>query len=152
MTTTAETIDPNEIQSLVQVTRRLTDLMTAELVALRAMRPKDITPILAEKTELTGQYEARLRSLKQRRHALKALDPKLLAELKAATETLNEVMADNRRALGAAREVNAKLIKVIADEVSRQRNPAGAYTREARMERVGRAARSAGPIQFDERA
>lgn len=152
MTSVAETIDPGEIQALVGLSRRLTDLMTAELVALRAMRPKDITPILAEKAELTGQYEARLRSLRPRKAALKTLEPRLLADLKASTATLNAILADGRRTLGAAREVNAKLIKTIADEVSRQRNPASAYTREARIERVGRGARSAGPIQFDERA
>lgn len=152
MTTTAEAIDQSEVRSLIQVSHRLTDLMTAELVALRAMRPKDIAPILAEKAELTAQYEMRLRALKPRRAGLKALAPAVLAEFKAATATLNAVLNSNRRALDAAREVNAKLIRVIADEISRQRNPANAYTREAGVERIGRAARNAGPIQLDERA
>lgn len=152
MTTAAETIDPGDVQALIGVTRRLTDLMTAELVALRAMRPKDIAPILVEKSELTSQYETRLRSLKQKKEALASLDPKLASDLKQATMTLNAILSDSRRALNAARDVNAKLIKTIADEVSRQRNPASAYTREARIERVGRGAKAAGPIQFDERA
>ncbi len=152
MTTATETIDPGEVRALIGVSRRLIDLATAELVALRAMRPKDLAPIIIEKTELTGQYETRLRSLKQRKAALKRLEPKLLADLKNTTTTLNTILADSSQALNAARAVNAKLIKLIADEVSRQRNPASAYTREARVERVGRGARVAGPIQFDERA
>jgi hypothetical protein len=128
------------------------DLVTAELVALRGMRPKDVAPILAEKAELAAQYDTRMRKLRDRKQALKALDPALLAELKQATATLDAIMKTNRDALEAARDVNGKLVRTIADEVSRQRNPASAYTRDAKVEHVGRAARFSGPLQFDERA
>jgi flagellar biosynthesis/type III secretory pathway chaperone len=145
-------IDAGEVRSLIEVTRRLTNLMTAELVALRAMRPKDIVPILAEKAALTSQYETRFRRLKDQKSALGMLDKTLVAELKATTDTLNAITLDNRRALSAAREVNDKLLRTIANEVSRQRNPAGAYTRSGGVERIGRGARQAGPLQFDEQA
>ena len=148
----AEPINAGEVQALIAVTRRLTDLMTAELVALRAMRPKDIVPILAEKSALTGQYETRLRWLKERKPALDALDGTLASELKSATDALNQVTIDNRRALSAAREVNGKLLRTIADEVSRQRNPAGAYARSGAVERIGRVARQTGPLQIDRQA
>lgn len=148
----AAPIDAGEIRVLIEITRRLTDLMTAELVALRAMRPKDIVPILAEKSALTGQYEIRFRRLQDRKSALTSLDGALVSELKLATDTLNQITIDNRRALSAARDVNDKLLRTIANEVSRQRNPAGAYTRSGGVERIGRVARQAGPLQFDQQA
>lgn len=141
-----------EVQALIEVSRRLTDLMTAELVALRSMRPRDLAPIIAEKNALGAEYETRFRALKDRKSELAALDPHLREEVRHATETLNAVVHSNRRALTAARDVNEKLVRTIADEVSRQRNPAAAYTREGRVERIGRQARNAGPLQVDQQA
>jgi hypothetical protein len=152
MSTTAPAPEAEEIRSLIAITRRMADLIAAELAALRAMRPKDVAPILEEKASLAAQYETRTRRLRQRREALEALDPALLAELKETTATLDAITRKNREALDAAREVNGALIRTIADEVARQRNPASAYTREARVEHVGRAARAAGPLQLDQRA
>ncbi|MGD9536937.1 MAG: hypothetical protein AB7P52_04205 [Alphaproteobacteria bacterium] len=148
----APSIEAGEVEALIAVTRRMVDLIVAELAALRAMRPKDVTPILEEKSALAGQYETRARRLRERKEALKALSPALLGELKQATATLDEVTKKHREVLDAAREVNGALIRTIANEVARQRNPANAYTRGARVEHVGRAARAAGPLQLDERA
>lgn len=141
-----------EVEALISVSRRLTDLMTAELVALRSMRPRDLAPIIAEKNALGIEYETRLRTLKERKQDLKTLDPFMAEEVRSATKTLNTVVISNRRALTAAREVNEKLVRTIADEVSRQRNPAAAYTRDGRVELVGRQARNTGPLQIDQQA
>ena len=141
-----------EIDALIAVSRRLTDLMTAELVALRSMRPRDLAPIIAEKNALAIEYETRFRAVKDRKQDFARLDPLLAEEVRSVTKTLNEVVLSNRRALTAARDVNEKLVRTIADEVSRQRNPASAYTRGGRVEPVGRQSRNPGPLQIDQQA
>jgi len=139
-----------DIEALIGVTRRLTDLLVAEIAALRAMRPRDIAPLQEEKTLLTGQYERGLKNLQKTVPSLDAMDSELSAELTQSTAQLQDVISDNRRALEAAREVNERLISTIADEIGRQRNPAGSYGPGGAAPHIKPADRKPGPITLDQ--
>ncbi len=115
------------LADLVNITNRLIDLITAEIAALRAMRPKDIRPLQDEKAALASRYERELTALRDRSAAGIPPEPRLAAELRASTGTLNSVLAENRQVLEAARTVNGSVMKVMADEISRQRNPGERY-------------------------
>ena len=52
------------IDDFIDVSNRLTDLMTAEVSSLRAMRPKDIAPLQEEKSALTERYTQYLRAFR----------------------------------------------------------------------------------------
>ena len=145
-------VQSEDISSLIIVTRRLSDLLAAETAALRAMRPQEIAPLQEEKAVLTGQYERQLRAFKAQAISLKEIKPELAAELKENTAVLRTLVADNRRALEAARTVNEQLLQTIASEIARQRNPAQTYSRNGQPERASRMARrQAGPLKLDER-
>jgi flagellar biosynthesis/type III secretory pathway chaperone len=142
-----------DISGLIAVTRRLTDLLTAEISALRAMRPKDIAPLQDEKAELTNIYETRLRTLQNGAIELKDMSPELAAELGQTTRVLREVIADNQRVLKAVRQVNADVINVIANDISRQRNPAETYGERGQPARASQLAkRQPGPLKLDRSA
>ncbi len=148
-----QTPSPEDISGLIIITRRLTDLLTAEITALRAMRPRDIVPLQEEKAELTNFYETRLKALKEEEITLKRISPELAAELGQSTQILHAVIADNQSALKAVREVNESVINVIAEDIARQRNPAQTYGERGQAAPNSRfARRQAGPLKLDQRA
>jgi hypothetical protein len=118
---------PEDISGLIMIIHRLTDLLTAGITVLRAMRPKDIVPLQDEKAELTNIYEARLKGLKDDHITLKQVSPELAQELGQSTKILCDVIADNKRALTAVQQVNEDVLSVIATDIARQRNPAQTY-------------------------
>ncbi|MDP6429725.1 MAG: hypothetical protein QF393_17035 [Rhodospirillales bacterium] len=144
---------PEDVSGLIFITRRLTDLLTAEITALRAMRPKDIVPLQEEKAELTNLYETRLNAFKDDAIELRKLSPELAAEFGTSTRILRDVIADNQRVLKAVREVNEDVIGVVADEIARQRNPAQTYGERGQAAPKSRLARrQAGPLKLDQQA
>jgi len=81
------------------------------------------------------------------------MSPELAAELGQSTRMLRTVIADNQRVLKAVREVNGDVIKVIADEVARQRNPAETYGDRGQTARKSTVAkRQPGPLKLDQQA
>lgn len=139
-----------DIDALTNITRRLTDLLTAEIAALRGMRPKDIVPLQDEKAALTDQYQRLLQKLKEQGVTPGSLDPASAIVLKESTALLNDVIVNNKRAIEAVKIVNERVLHIVAEEIARQRNPAHAYTGDGQLAdaRAG-AARRAGPLRLD---
>lgn len=140
-----------DVSALIGVTQRLSDLMTAEITALRAMRPKDIRPLQEEKAKLTSRYEADLRLFSEHADDMIRIDPALVAELKQSTATLRTILVHNKLVLAATRSVNEALVHTIADEIARQRNPAEAYGEHGQhvAATVSRP-RDVGPLSLDQ--
>lgn len=120
---TAEAFD-----DLLDTSTRLTDLIAAEIAALRAMRPRDIAPLQEEKAQLTARYGAVLAQLRANPEMLKGANPARRGQLRQAVQQLRDVIGDNLRALKAARIINEKMIRVIADAVAAQTKPTTGYT------------------------
>ena len=102
-----------DVSALIGVTQRLSDLMTAEITALRAMRPKDMRPLQDEKAKLTSRYDADLRLFSEHSDDMIKVDPALVEELKQSTATLRTILVHNKLALAAARSVNEALVHTI---------------------------------------
>jgi hypothetical protein len=121
-----------------------------EIAALRGMRPKDIVPLQDEKAALTDQYERRLRALKEQGITPGSLGPASAIALKESTALLNSLIADNKRAIDAAKTVNERVLHMVAEEVARQRNPAHAYTGDGQLAAArADSRRRAGPLRVD---
>jgi len=127
MNNVGDNVREADVSALIGVTQRLSDLMTAEIAALRAMRPKDIRPLQDEKSKLASRYEADLRLFSEHADDMIKVDPALVEELKQSTATLRTILVHNKLVLAATRTVNEALVRTIADEVARQRNPATVY-------------------------
>lgn len=117
------------IASLVALTARLIDLMGREIELLRAMRPREIEGLQADKASLARSYAEMVHQLSADPARLKALEPVVRDELMRVTERFEAAVAENARALKSASEANARLVRAIVDAAERQLPRAEGYTR-----------------------
>ncbi len=117
------------IEALIGVGSRLIELMEREIAILRDMRPGDVAPLQAEKDALSAAYETHLAALRDEPVLLAALASPLKDELMRVAMRLNAVVAENARALDAARAANERLLKAIVDAVAAERERTAGYSR-----------------------
>jgi hypothetical protein len=96
---------PNSlVADLLDVTTRLSDLMTRENEILRSQRPQDIKALQAEKTELANGYDHFMQELRKHPGLLGSAPATTRDALREATVRFQKVMTDNERALAAVSE------------------------------------------------
>jgi hypothetical protein len=117
------------VRDLLATTARLIACMDQEIKLLRAMRPQEIQLIQVDKLALADAYEAHFMALRDGKDEGDAVSDALLAELSAATERFQTVLADNARALRAVRDVNDRVLKAVVEAVERNRVEPAGYTR-----------------------
>jgi hypothetical protein len=131
------------VSDLLAITSRLIGCMEDEIALLRSMRTQDIGPLQPKKAGLAEAYEAHLGALRTSAEVEERIDSALVHELETATLRLQAAIADNLRAVRAAREVNDRVLKAVIASVEQDRPTAG----YARPDRVSAAARrSAAPV------
>lgn len=138
------------VDDLISVTSRLVTLMTEEIARLRAHRPREIEELQKDKVALARAYESLVREVGKQPQVLAGLAPALRAELVATAEEFQKVLAQNEASLRAAKEVNARIIKAVADAVaeSRKRNPG--YSESGSIAGGGRGqSAKMGPVTLD---
>ncbi len=144
--------ETNNLSELIELTDRLTDLISAEVAALRAMRPQDIFPLQDEKSALTSQMEVWVRDLREHPEPIVAADPERRAALQHSTTALSSVVTENLRVLDAAQSVNERMFKAIAEAVNEQSNPATSYAPNGDLARPGKQhLADAVPLTLDQR-
>jgi hypothetical protein len=121
----------DRVSDLLAVTSRLIGCMEQEVALLHSMRPADIGSLQADKSRLADTYEAHIAALRAGTGTGEAgsLAPALVQALTGATERLQMAIAENVRALRAAREVNDKVLKAIVATVEQDRGAPSAYGR-----------------------
>jgi len=117
------------VRDLLATTARLIACMDQEIKLLRAMRPQEIQLIQVDKLALADAYEAHFMALRDGKDEADAVSDALLAELSAATERFQTVLADNARALRAVRDVNDRVLKAVVEAVEKNRVEPAGYTR-----------------------
>ncbi len=117
------------IDALIGVGSRLIELMEREIAILHDMRPGEVSGLQGDKTALTAAYETHLAALRDEPALLAALAPPLKDELMRVAMRLNATVAENARALDAARAANERLLKAIVDAVSADRARNAGYSR-----------------------
>ena len=117
------------VSDLLAITSRLIACMEQEVELLSRMRAQDIGPVQASKSALADAYEAHLAALRDTTEGGEAIDSRLVQELTAATERLQASIADNLRAVKAAREINDKVLKAIVAAVQADQAKPSAYGR-----------------------
>lgn len=115
------------VRQLTDLTRRLTERLTAESKAFEARRPQDAMATLAETQELANVYRresAQVKANPASVAAAPAADRKALVE---ATKAFEDILETHSLAVEAARTVSEGLVKTIAAEVASQRGNPSAY-------------------------
>ena len=116
------------IDDFIDVSNRLTELMTAEVTSLRAMRPKDIAPLQEEKAALTERYSRYMQAFRSGDPtAPQPANSDERAHIQEAVTRLTEVARTNSLALQAARTVNERLVKHVAQAVTQRTNSSTGY-------------------------
>lgn len=114
---------------LIDLSRSMVHVMATETELLKAGRVAEIEPLQVQKETLSGIYETHMRDVAAEPGMFNAIDPALRAELTEAARQIDATAQENRHAVQAAMELNARLVQVIAGAVSRSAPNASGYTK-----------------------
>ncbi|MBK1697714.1 flagellar protein FlgN [Rhodovibrio salinarum] len=123
--------EPAEVIDLLETTLRLIDVLEAEIEMLRGMRPEEMQALQQDKIVLAAAYESQLQRLSDHPEIADSLSEELRAELKEATDSFQEVLAANERALRAAKAATKGVLKTVVDTANRQ-DPRVSYNTDGR--------------------
>ena len=119
---------PARIVDLLKIMSRLMQLLQREIALLRDMKPTEMQDLQRDKIVLAAAYQSRVKAMREDQSALEATNPELHAALSDAAQRFHETLADNERALQAARQVTDRVLSAIAKEVERQRRDKTGYS------------------------
>lgn len=134
-------MDPRA-QQILLLGRKLTALFAAELEALRARRPGELSANADERAKLALLFQREAAALKADAAALKALPASQRAELAKTVGDFQATLKAHAAALDRVRRVSEGLIKAVAEEVAANRLPPAGYGGAAGRPRAKPAAAS----------
>lgn len=115
------------VEQLIQLTGRLTDLISEECRAFEQRRPHDVTITLEETTRLANAYRHESSRIRADASLIEGAPLERRRALARATEAFDAVLARHGRALEAARIVTEGIVKSVADEVAATRETGAGY-------------------------
>ena len=113
---------------ILDLSERLTALLTQETALLKAMRVSDIEPLQAEKLRLTRLYQKAVLALRGDGTSRPALPAPLKSQLAAAGQRLADATAENERSLRVSHAATECLITAIITAIKDQRPSTSGYT------------------------
>ena len=126
--------EPAAVIDLLETTLRLIDVLEGEIEMLRGMNPEEMQALQQDKIVLAAAYESQLKRLRDQPELAQPLSRDLRAELKEATDTFQDVLAANERALRAARTATDGVLQAVVDAANRQ-DPRASYSPKGRQAR-----------------
>ena len=115
------------VRQLSDLTRRLTERLTAELAAFEARRPQDAMASLPQTQELANVYRRESAQVKANPTILSSAPAADRMTLVRETEAFEAILSRHARAVEAARVISEGLVRAIAAEVADQRGSPSAY-------------------------
>jgi hypothetical protein len=109
-------------------------VLESEIDMLRGMNPEEMQALQQDKIVLAAAYESQLKRLSEQPELAGPLTPELRAELREVTDTFQEVLAANERALRAARTATDGVLQAVVDAANRQ-DPRASYSQKGRQAR-----------------
>lgn len=135
------------VNDLVTITGRLIAVMGTEVEKLRSHDIKAVEALQGEKSGLARAYETLIRELRRHPGILEDIAPALRDELIGIAKAFQKLLAENEAALRAAREVNGRVLKAIAEAVTESRKERHSYSRSGALE-AGKTGRHADPVSM----
>jgi len=144
--------DEDRIDLLVALTERLADCLAQELALLGHRRIEGLAELQREKSRLIGAYETEVKHLRQSEAGLAGLAGERKRAMLQAAERLKRLVADNERALRAAKTVNDRVLQAIVEALERERGQPVGYGRRGRPPgNAPRRGAGIGAVTLDER-
>jgi hypothetical protein len=116
------------VDALIQLTERLTDLISAECRAFEAHRPHEAAKTLDETSRLANIYRLESQRVRADKSLVAAAPMAKRVRLVRATEAFDSVLARHGRALYAAKVVTEGIVKAVADEIASKRVTGAGYS------------------------
>lgn len=121
---------------LINVLRRLVQILDEETKHLRAMDPAALRKVQQEKSVLTAAYDAMLTQLRAQPTLLQGLPAELREEVMQATGAFQRRLTENARALYAVKEANERLFKAVVQAVEDKHNETSTYAANGLLARA----------------
>ena len=123
-------MNPNvRAHELIGVSESLIHVMTQEIELLKDGKVSEIASLQEQKASLAGIYENHLRTAAVEPGTFAGLEPGVRSNLEQVSVRFQQAAAENANAVRAAMEMNARLVKVIADSVTSAAPSAAGYTK-----------------------
>lgn len=129
------------VSSLVEITKRLGQVIQEETTLLKQRRPADLVALQAEKTQLGAAYEEELTIVGKNSDFLAKEAPNEMRELRGVVSHFRKTLDEHGRVLAAAKVVTERMVRNISEEVARKDRPEEGYSRYARRAPLSRASR-----------
>lgn len=123
---------------LVDLVPRLTDLLTRETQALLAHEFETVSALQDDKARLCRAYEDSYRAVKAEGRQLADDAPEAAARLRVLENDFRHAMAENLRAVKAARKLNDRILQAVRRALTRHQNPAASYSAQGTHAVTGR--------------
>ena len=118
-------------EQLVILTERLTNLMELEVQLLNEQRPQDIAQFIEERATLSTIYSQEMVLIKKDRSLIEGITRDLKDRLREATGKFQATLAAHELVLQRLKSVSERIIKAVADEVTKTRTPNLGYGKNA---------------------
>ena len=120
---------PIKIRNLIVIVEALIDVLARETVLLKSMRVKEIEGLQGDKTRLSQAYEENHRQLTKDPEPFKQMGPTERQGLGELLGALQQIVAENARAIEAAKGAGERVLRLMIDSVKDQRSRKSGYTR-----------------------
>lgn len=121
-----------ELRSVIDVTKRLTDLLAEENNYLQSMQMKSVHKLQDEKLKLVSALEIQKKILKMDPSVKERFTDREKEEFRNITQQFERVLVDNYTNLTRVKAVNQRLVEAIAEAVMDHTPCASGYTPEGR--------------------
>lgn len=128
LSTMTEAQDALDVNELIEVTQRLTDLLHEEVALLDAMNISAAAQLQDEKLALTQVLESQKLMLEIHPEFMDEISDEKRHTLALVAEEFVEALEHNIRIVAVAKTVNAKVVQAIMETLQEQ-NSLGVYTK-----------------------
>ncbi len=108
----------NPVADISRLVTRLTTLLQEETSMLRNMKIGDIEKFQAEKNQIAEALNAAQRHIKMQPGIIKKLPAQQKKQFETISMAMAQAISDNYKELNVAREVNKKIVEIIAGAVT----------------------------------
>jgi hypothetical protein len=129
------------VSSLIEITKRLGQVIQQETTLLKQRRPADLVSLQAEKTQLGAAYEEEITIVGKNGTFLAKEAPNEMRELQGVVSHFRKTLDEHGRILAAAKVVTERMVRNIGEEVARKDRPDEGYSRYARRPSLSRVSR-----------
>jgi len=117
----------SRIDTILEITRRLTALLEREIGLIEAKTPSRLTELEVERSRLSLLYSREMQAVAASPVEFRTLPQDRLALLREETKAFQGLLSSHQRLVSRMRRVTEGIVKTIAEEASRQKNPRTGY-------------------------